>query len=163
MYNRLIGAHHDTTSMPGMNMSTPTTGNWSTTLLWGRTKSLTDASIEDSYLLESLLQFRTRNYVWTRIENAGRSNELLLNPGAPLPAGFTESPHRPRRGLYLWLRPRLASLAFTRRPRRTVHHLHHTTRPRLHLRRTPPSPRRSSFASASENIQTDHRLNANLG
>jgi hypothetical protein len=92
MYNRPIGAHHDTTSMPGMNMSTPATGNWSTTLLWGRTKSLTDGSIENSYLLESLLNFRTRNYIWTRIENAGRSNELLLPPGSALPPNFSESP-----------------------------------------------------------------------
>jgi hypothetical protein len=92
MYNRPIGAHHDTTSMPGMDMTTAATGNWSTTLLWGRTKSLTDGSIENSYLLESLLQFHTRNYVWTRIENAGRSSELLLPPGSPLPPNFTESP-----------------------------------------------------------------------
>ena len=96
MYNRPFGTHHDTTSMPGMkmdtDMTTPTTGNWSTTLLWGRTKSLTDNGKENSYLLESLLQFRTRNYVWTRIENAGRSNELLLPPGSALPPHFTESP-----------------------------------------------------------------------
>jgi hypothetical protein len=92
MYNRPIGAHHDTTSMPGMDMSTPATGNWSTTLLWGRTKSLTDSSIENSYLLESLLKFRNRNYIWTRIENSGRSNELLLTPGTTLPPNFIESP-----------------------------------------------------------------------
>ena len=92
MYNRPIGVHHDTTSMPGMDMTTAATGNWSTTLLWGRTKSLHDGSIENSYLLESLLKFRTRNYVWTRIENVGRSNELLLSPGAALPPNFTESP-----------------------------------------------------------------------
>jgi hypothetical protein len=96
MYNRPIGAHHDTTSMPGMDMSTPATGNWSTTLLWGRTKSLPqsgdDDSIENSYLLESLLQFHTRNYVWTRIENAGRTNELLLPPGSALPPNFEEKP-----------------------------------------------------------------------
>jgi hypothetical protein len=95
MYNRPFGTHHNTTSMPGMNMSdmaTPATGNWSTTLLWGRTKSLTDNSKENSYLLESLLQFHTRNYVWTRIENADRSNELLLPPGSTLPPNFTESP-----------------------------------------------------------------------
>ena len=95
IYNRPIGTHR-TTSMPGMDMSTPATGNWSTTLLWGRTKSLpqsgNDNSKENSYLLESLLQFHTRNYVWTRIENAGRSNELLLTPGTTLPPNFTESP-----------------------------------------------------------------------
>ncbi len=67
-------------------------GNWSNTLLWGRTKSLTDNSKENSYLLESLLNFRTRNYIWTRIENAGRSNELLISPGSTLPPNFTESP-----------------------------------------------------------------------
>jgi hypothetical protein len=96
MYNRPLGAHHNTSSMPGMDMSTPATGNWSTTLLWGRTKSLpqsgNDNSIENSYLLESLLQFHTRNYVWTRIENAGRSNELLLTPGSTLPPNFIETP-----------------------------------------------------------------------
>ncbi len=91
MYNRPFGTHHNTTSMPGMDMTTPT-NNWSTTLLWGRTKSLTDNSKENSYLLESLLNFRTRNYIWTRIENAGRSNELLVAPGSPLPPNFTESP-----------------------------------------------------------------------
>jgi hypothetical protein len=67
-------------------------GNWSNTLLWGRTKSLTDSSKENSYLLESLINFHTRNYIWTRIENAGRSNELLLTPGTPLPLNFEESP-----------------------------------------------------------------------
>jgi hypothetical protein len=96
MYNRPIGAHHDTTSMPDMDMTTPATGNWATTLLWGRTKSLpqngNDSSIENSYLLESLLQFHTRNYVWTRIENAARTNELLLPPGSALPPNFNEVP-----------------------------------------------------------------------
>jgi hypothetical protein len=92
IYNRPIGAHHDTNSMPGMDMSTPATGNWSTTLLWGRTKALSDNGKENSYLLESLLQFRTRNYIWTRIENAARTNELLLPPGSALPPHFEETP-----------------------------------------------------------------------
>ena len=87
MYNRPFG--HATADGAHSN-------NWSNTLLWGRTKSLpqdgSDSSIENSYLLESLLNFRTRNYVWTRIENAGRSNELLLPPGSALPPNFTESP-----------------------------------------------------------------------
>jgi hypothetical protein len=66
-------------------------GNWASTALWGRTRSLADSTKENSYLFESTLQFAERNYVWTRIENAGRSNELL-NGEHPLPAGFTEMP-----------------------------------------------------------------------
>jgi hypothetical protein len=64
-------------------------GNWASTLLWGRTRSLQDGSVFNSYLLESTLRLVTRNYVWTRIENADRSNELLFNH-QPLPPGFIE-------------------------------------------------------------------------
>ncbi len=80
MYNRPIGVHHDTKSMPGMDMPTPATGNWSNTFLWGHTKSLSNQTTENSYLLEGLLQFKRRNYVWTRMEVAGRSNELTELP-----------------------------------------------------------------------------------
>jgi hypothetical protein len=66
-------------------------GNWASTLLWGRTRSLSDSTKENSYLLESTLRFAGQNYVWTRIENAGRSNELL-NGEHRLPAGFVETP-----------------------------------------------------------------------
>lgn len=66
-------------------------GNWASTLLWGRTRSLADNSKENSYLLESTLRFLSRNYAWTRIENAGRTNELLMGE-RPLPAGFREEP-----------------------------------------------------------------------
>jgi len=66
-------------------------GNWASTFLWGRTRSLTDNSIFDSYLLESTVRFHTRNYAWTRIENAERSNELIVGEN-PLPPGFTEEP-----------------------------------------------------------------------
>jgi hypothetical protein len=66
-------------------------GNWTSTLLWGRTRSLQDNSIFNSGLFESTVRFRTRNYVWTRIENAERSNELILGEN-PLPAGFQEQP-----------------------------------------------------------------------
>jgi hypothetical protein len=64
-------------------------GNWSNTALWGRTRSLQDKAILNSYLLESLVRFRTRNYAWTRIENADRSNELIIGEN-PLPPGFLE-------------------------------------------------------------------------
>lgn len=66
-------------------------GNWANTILWGRTRSIQDNSIFNSYLIESTLRFRTRNSVWTRIENADRSNELLIGEN-PLPRGFREQP-----------------------------------------------------------------------
>jgi hypothetical protein len=78
--------------MPRMQMAPEPRMNLSTTFLWGRTRSLTDNSKENSYLAEALLQFAAKNYVWTRLENAGRSNELELKPGTPLPPGFNESP-----------------------------------------------------------------------
>ncbi|MGB8478027.1 MAG: hypothetical protein WCE63_04200 [Acidobacteriaceae bacterium] len=67
------------------------TGNLAATVVWGRTRSIPDNGKENSYLLEATLQFLKRNYVWTRMENAGRSNELLIGEN-PLPPGFTESP-----------------------------------------------------------------------
>lgn len=66
-------------------------GNWATTGLWGRTRSVQDNSIFDSYLFESTVNFVNRNYVWTRIEDAERSNELILGEN-PLPPGFEEVP-----------------------------------------------------------------------
>jgi hypothetical protein len=92
-------------NMPGMNMASDQQGSaspmhmapdprtdLSTTFLWGRTRSLTDNSKENSYLAEALLRFASTNYLWTRLENAGRSNELLLTPGTLLPPNFTELP-----------------------------------------------------------------------
>ncbi len=91
--------------MPGMNMGPTQQGSespmhmvpdprtdLSTTFLWGRTRSLTDNSKENSYLAEALLRFASTNYLWTRLENAGRSNELLLTPGTLLPPNFVELP-----------------------------------------------------------------------
>lgn len=78
--------------LPAMHMAAEPTIDLATTALWGRTRSLTDNSKENSYLFEALLRFAGSNYTWTRMENAGRSNELLLTPGQPLTAGFVESP-----------------------------------------------------------------------
>jgi hypothetical protein len=66
-------------------------GNWATAVIWGRTRSLQDNSIFNSYALESTLRFRVRNYAWTRIENVDRSNELILGEN-PLPSNFREQP-----------------------------------------------------------------------
>jgi hypothetical protein len=78
--------------LPAMQMAADPSTDLSTTLLWGRTRSLTDNSKENSYLAEALLRFAGSNYVWTRLENAGRSNELLITPGHALPANFVETP-----------------------------------------------------------------------
>jgi len=78
--------------MPAMSMAPEPRTDLSATLLWGRTRSLTDNSKQNSYLAEALLRFSGTNYVWTRLENAGRSNELLLTPGSLLPANFAETP-----------------------------------------------------------------------
>jgi hypothetical protein len=64
-------------------------GNWASLLLWGRNQSLRDGNVGNGYLLESTMKFLNRNYAWTRIENADRTNELLLGEN-PLPPGFTE-------------------------------------------------------------------------
>jgi hypothetical protein len=97
----------DMADMPGMDMGQPVSKrqamsemqmapeprtDLATTFVWGRTRSLTDNGKENSYLAEGLLRFARSNYVWTRLENAGRSNELLLSPGSALPPNFAESP-----------------------------------------------------------------------
>ena len=66
-------------------------GNWATTLAWGRTSSLSHHEIENSYLLESTLRFRRRNYAFTRMEDVDRTTLLLLGEKA-LPPGFEEGP-----------------------------------------------------------------------
>ena len=63
-------------------------GNWATTLLWGRNHT-SDGLSWNAYLLESTLRFAQRNFVWTRIENADRTDELVLRNQFE-PAGFGE-------------------------------------------------------------------------
>ena len=52
-------------------------GNWASLLLWGRNQDPSGGNVGNSFLLESTLRFLERNYVWTRIENVDRTNELL--------------------------------------------------------------------------------------
>jgi hypothetical protein len=66
-------------------------GNWASTVVWGRTRSLEDSATENSYLLESTVNFHKKSYAWIRLENAGRTNELLAGEKPPSP-GFREEP-----------------------------------------------------------------------
>ena len=43
-------------------------GGWTTTLIWGRVHRITENTNLNSYLLESTLNFRRRNYAFTRVE-----------------------------------------------------------------------------------------------
>jgi hypothetical protein len=65
-------------------------GNWASTLLWGRNRSLDTGLVWNGYLAESTLRFAERNYVWGRIENADRTNELLFKNQLE-PPDFQES------------------------------------------------------------------------
>lgn len=64
-------------------------GNWASTLLWGRNRTLPGGEVFNGYLAESTLRFRSRNSFWGRVENVDRTSELLLG-GNPEPAGFQE-------------------------------------------------------------------------
>jgi hypothetical protein len=83
-------------TLPAMHMAPEPRTDLAITTIWGRTRSLTNTAPasgkENSYLAEALLRFASTNYLWTRLEDAGRSNELLLTPGSPLPPSFTETP-----------------------------------------------------------------------
>ncbi len=64
-------------------------GNWASTLLWGRNRT-SHGLVWNGYLAESTLRFAERNYVWARIENVDRTNELLFR-NTPEPPNFQES------------------------------------------------------------------------
>ena len=91
MVNRPVGARHDTTSMPGMDMGTKAWGNWATTVLWGQTRSSTTGTVENSYLAETLVSGR-RNAGWVRAEVAARTSELEANaPSVEVPVGHVQA------------------------------------------------------------------------
>ncbi len=65
-------------------------GNWASTVLWGRNRGLETGLVWNGYLAESTVRFAERNYVWGRIENVDRTNELLLRNQFE-PPNFQES------------------------------------------------------------------------
>ncbi len=54
-------------------------GRVATSLIWGRNKDLADEGIRifNSYTLESTMNFKKRNWAWTRVENVDRDGTLL--------------------------------------------------------------------------------------
>jgi hypothetical protein len=55
-------------------------GNWATSLVWGRKHKELDNTTQNSYLLESTLNFLQRNYAYTRLELVDKDE---LFPQAP--------------------------------------------------------------------------------
>ena len=62
-----------------------TKGNWATTLLWGRNQKSSEGSPQNAYLLESVLNFQARNYVYTRLELVDK-DELFPAASPPAPS-----------------------------------------------------------------------------
>jgi len=61
-------------------------GNWATSLVWGRKHKELDNTTQNSYLLESTLNFRARNYAYTRLE--------LVDKDELFPAATTHPAYR---------------------------------------------------------------------
>jgi hypothetical protein len=57
------------------------TGNWATSLVWGRVHKIEAGTNLNSYLLESTLNFRRRNYAFSRLELVDKDE---LFPEAPV-------------------------------------------------------------------------------
>ena len=60
-------------------------GYWATSLVWGRNHKLVEGTNQNSYLLESALNFRRRNYAFTRLELVDK-DELFPNLPPPRPS-----------------------------------------------------------------------------
>lgn len=60
-------------------------GSWDTTLAWGRNHKIIPQTDQNSYLLESSLNFAKKNYAFTRVELVDK-DELFPEGGGP--AGF---------------------------------------------------------------------------
>jgi hypothetical protein len=58
-------------------------GNWATSLIWGRKHKSADDSVQNSYLLESTVNFRHRNYAYTRLELVDKGELLWPDPTPP--------------------------------------------------------------------------------
>jgi hypothetical protein len=58
-------------------------GNWATSLIWGRKHKQLEDTTQNSYLLESTLNFLTRNYAYTRLELVDKDELFPEDPTHP--------------------------------------------------------------------------------
>jgi hypothetical protein len=64
-------------------------GNWASSLIWGRNRDLGNPQYFNAYMAESTLRFLDHNYLWGRVENVDRTDELALGERIE-PPGFEE-------------------------------------------------------------------------
>ena len=72
------------------NRKTIGENNWTTSLIWGRNHKSLQQTVQNSYLAESVLQFKRKNYAFTRLELVDK-DELFpaqLFPAASLDRSF---------------------------------------------------------------------------
>ncbi len=58
-------------------------GSWATTFVWGRVHKVLDDHNLNGYLLESTLNFRSKNYAFSRLELVDKDELFPANPLAP--------------------------------------------------------------------------------
>ncbi len=58
-------------------------GNWATSFIWGRKRKGLDNSIQNSYLLESTVNFHRRNYAYSRLELVDKDELFPDDPARP--------------------------------------------------------------------------------
>jgi hypothetical protein len=58
-------------------------GNWASSLIWGRKHKELDNTTQNSYLLESTLNFLARNYAYTRLELVDKDELFPQDPAHP--------------------------------------------------------------------------------
>jgi hypothetical protein len=67
-------------SLPGGKLGN---GNWASSLIWGCNHKELDNTTQNSYLLESTLNFLARNYAYTRLELLDKDELFPEDPAHP--------------------------------------------------------------------------------
>ena len=117
-------------------------GNWASSVVWGRNRSLVTGEVLNSYLFESTLHFLIAQRRWTRIENVDRTN-LVAARRKSRAAKFRRAFSGAHSSLHRRLRSRIPRHpAFLHSHRRPSHLLWQARFAQRHLRRS--SHRRSN-------------------
>jgi hypothetical protein len=76
------GSEHRQTASVSYNLAL-SEGNWATSVIWGRKRKRVDNSVQNSYLLESTVNFLRRDYAYTRFELVDKDELFPTSPAHP--------------------------------------------------------------------------------